>query len=158
MKYAIFPHCFKRIGLACFFVASAFILTASTIYPLTINTSSIGHLGYFDESAYEAGYAFGSFFFRSLIGLNDHFWLFRLCSILLVLGIAFYMLAKEKEEDDYLAMLRWESVRLSILISVVVTLLFIILGSVVTARALLFILFTSYLIMFKVKRSNYITE
>ena len=150
MKIAFLPNYYKKIGIVTFFVAAGLILTMSLCSaPCLVNTSP--HLS---EPAYAVGHFLGS----SLAGQNDHLWPYKLCSLLLVLGVAFFMLSKEKIEDEYMDKIRWESVRLSILLSIGVALLFILIGSVITARTLLFIQFISYLIAFQVKKSNPITE
>ena len=151
MKCAFLPHFFKKIGLACFFVAALVILTASLISTQNLDqTSEANKSEYVNQSAYTFGHSVG----RSFAGYNDNLWFFKLCSAFLVAGIAFYFLAKEKREDEYLVMIRWESIRLSILICIGILLLCILSEFVIRGRTLLFILFISYLITFKIKKLN----
>ena len=155
MKRIFLPNYFKKIGLACFFTAAAVLFIVSMYVSFTLYTpSDAALLGQFDSAAYNVGYALGSFFRSSIDGANDHLWLFRLCSALLVLGITLYMLAKEKIEDEYIDAIRWASIRLSTIISIGVALFYVLIGHVLPARTFLLILFFSYLISLKVRLSK----
>jgi hypothetical protein len=71
-----------------------------------------------------------------------------------MLSMAVYTLAKEKIDDEYMDVMRWESLRLSIIMSIVITIICILLSRKLSAKTILFIQFTAYLITFKVKKSN----
>ncbi|MCL1974375.1 MAG: hypothetical protein FWG54_06130 [Bacteroidetes bacterium] len=157
MKFSILPNSFKKIGIALFFVAIAAILGLS-IYANwdIVRQLDISETQYFDLDAFSAGTAIGTAFGNSFKGYNDQLLSFKLCSFLLLLGIACYMLAKEKVEDELMDALRWESIRLSILICLGITFLYTLIGWIIPGRTLLFVLFFCYLITFQVKKSNII--
>ena len=141
MKFAFLPNYFKKISLWCFFGSLAIFLTVIIINLLEVNEGRPS-----DISAYQLGLIVGASF------RDAHIWLAKICTLLLMLCMAFYMLAKEKIEDDFLDVLRWESIRLSIIICLVLNILCVLSGIVLTAVGLLLVLFISYLITFNVKQ------
>jgi hypothetical protein len=91
--------------------------------------------------------------------MTANHWVLKLGSVLLLLAIACYMLAKEKIDDEYMDAMRWESLRLSVLISIGITLLLILCTSFqMPAKSLLLIQFIAYLIIFKIKKSRSFKE
>ena len=148
MKFAFLPNYFKRVGLWCFFGSFVSLLVLLFIhFPVSFKGFTL------DQSvAYQTGVKIGTTL-RSLI-FDTHWWLPKIFTLLHLFGIAFYMLAKEKKEDDYIDVLRWESIRLSITICLVLNILCILFGHVLSAIAMLFVLFISYLITFHVKQSE----
>ena len=143
MKFAFLPNQFKKIGLWCFFGSVVVLIIASIIYDFTPNLALTP-----ESSSFEAGFALGLY-----VG-SSHMWFTKIFTLLLMLGMGFYMLAKEKLEDDYLDILRWDSVKLSILICIVLSIFSVLIGYELPAYVLLLVLFTSYLITFKVKKTN----
>ena len=140
MKFAFLPNQFKKIGLWCFFGSMVIMFIFFFI-------------DYFGPSApKETGFQIG--FARGVMVYHTYVWFVKIFTLLLMLGMAFYMLAKEKLEDDYLDILRWDSVKLSILICIVLSIFSVLIGYELPAYVLLLVLFTSYLITFKVKKTN----
>ena len=148
MKFAFLPNYFKRVGLWCFFGSFVSLLALLFIhFPESIKGLTLDQSG-----AYQAGQKFGTIISSLIFGA--HWWLPKIFTLLHLFGIAFYMLAKEKKEDDYIDVLRWESIRLSITICLVLNILCILIGHILTAIAMLFVLFISYLITFHIKQSK----
>jgi len=143
MKFAFLPNQFKKIGLWCFFGSVVVLIIASIIYDFTPYLALTP-----ESSSFEVGFA------RGLYLASSHMWFTKIFTLLFMLGMGFYMLAKETLEDDYLDTLRWESVKLSILICLGLSILCVLIGHELSAKVLFFVLFTSYLIAFKVKKTN----
>jgi len=147
MKFAFLPNYFKKVGIICFFAAFAVIIVSSIIISLNaISSLTEMNDGFLDS--YRLGQELG----RELV--QTDYWIIQICGILFLLSIAFYMLAKEKVDDEYMDVIRWESLRLSIIICIGVTILFVILHRDLSAKSILFIQFISYLITFKIKKSQ----
>ena len=154
MKFAFLPHYFKKVGLIGFFAFFAVIIV-STIMAVINSYQEImaAHSGGDFVDSYELGREIGEQF------IMNNYWLPKLCSVLLLLSMACYMLAKEKIDDEYMNTMRWESLRLSIIISIGITILLIICTPFqMTAKILLFIQFITYLIIFKSKKSSSFKE
>ena len=147
MKFAFLPNYFKKIGLICFFAAFAVIII-STIVNMIDVVNSIENF----DGGYMAGYRLGQALGQDIV--ETQYWIPLVSSILLLLSIAFYMLAKEKVDDEYMDAIRWESLRLSVIISIGIAILFASLHWGLPAKSLLFIQFVSYLITFKIKKSQ----
>ncbi len=145
MKFAFLPHYFKKIGLACFFGSLIFVVVTSIIVTLQALKSIPP-----DEmvNSFRMGMELGEEF------VSSNYWVIQIGGILILLSMAFYMLAKEKVDDEYMDVMRWESLRLSVLVSIAVTILCILFHVMLTAKSILFIQFITYLIAFKVKKSN----
>lgn len=144
MTFAFLPNYFKKIGIACFFLSIAAIIIAAIV----VTTGALytygqegGHL-----SSYMLGYKIGQSF------AQENSWIIQSCSILLMLSMVFYMLAKEKIDDEYMDAIRWESLRLSVILSIIATIMCILLSWKLQAKTILFLQFTTYLITFKVKK------
>ena len=155
MKFAFLPNYFKKIGLIGFFVPIGII---AAFFLFTIICSIFALHGILYDVAYQVGYLIG-YTIGSLEVCQKCGWGFvvvmiiRWCQVFYILAIACYMLAKEKIEDEYIDAIRWESLRLSIIISVGLTVLCILFNINITAKLLLFIQFLTYLIIFKIKKS-----
>ena len=149
MKFAFLPNYFKKIGLTCFFAAFAVIIISS-IVTVVDAMSTIANM----DGGFMAGYHLGQTLGSDMVKSN--YWITQVSSILLLLSIAFYMLAKEKVDDEYMDAIRWESLRLSIIICIGVAILFVIFHWRLPAKSILFIQFISYLITFKIKKSKII--
>ena len=147
MKFAFLPNYFKKIGLTCFFAAFAVIIVSTVV--VTVGAlSTINNI----DGGFMAGYHLGQTLGQDLVQTN--YWITQISSVLLLLSIAFYMLAKEKVDDEYMDAIRWEALRLSLIISIGVAILFVLTHWRLPAKSLLFIQFISYLITFKVKKSK----
>jgi hypothetical protein len=143
MNFAFLPNYFKKIGIWCFFGSFA-------IFPLLTFTNLL-------QIDQESTLGLSAFKYGELIGtmaVDTHFWYGRLCVMLFLLGMAFHILAKEKIEDDYLDVLRWESVRLSIILCIGINILCVLFNYDFPAKTQLIILFISYLIAFSVKKNE----
>jgi hypothetical protein len=148
MKFAFLPNYFKKIGIFGFFAVIAIIIISVTITMINAMSLISGMEGESFSESYRLGQELG----RSFVTANH--WLSQLSSILLLLSIACYMLAKEKVDDEYMDVIRWESLRLSIIICIGVAILFVVLNWNMPAKSILFIQFVSYLITFKIKKSQ----
>jgi len=142
MKLVFLPNYFKRIGLWSFFCSLMFfpILTITNLVKIN-NENTI------DLNSFQFGEMIGS------MVVDTHFWYGKLCVLLLLIGFAFYILAKDKIEDDYLDVLRWESVRLSILICIGLNFFGVLINHDLPAKTQLIVLFISYLITFFIKKN-----
>ncbi len=148
MKFAFLPHYFKKVGIAGLFVFIAIIVATSiiaTIQALQHGTPPLG--GGFTE-----GYQYGTEWGKATMLKN--WWIVRLCSTLMLLSIACHMLAKEKIEDEYMDVIRWESLRLSLVISIGLTIAGILFSITMQAKLLLIIQYIIYLVIFKIKKSR----
>ena len=145
MTFAFLPNYFKKIGIVCFFVSIAITITAATIATIEALSVFEQHDNYM---TFKLGYQMGQEF------IYENMWIGQLSSVLLMLSMATYMLAKEKVDDEYMDAMRWESLRLSIIISIVIAVTCIILDWRILAKTILFIQFTAYLITFKIKKSQ----
>ena len=150
MKFAFLPNYFKKIGIIGFFAFFA-VIVVGTIIALIDSYHEImlsrPHSSFIDS--FELGREIGERF------VMTNYWIPKLGGVLLLLSIACYMLAKEKIDDEYIDAMRWDSLRLSIIISIGLTILFIVFTPwQITAKALLLIQFIAYLIIFKIKKSS----
>ncbi|MDR0296176.1 MAG: hypothetical protein LBH91_08420 [Prevotellaceae bacterium] len=150
MKFAFLPNYFKKIGIIGFFAFFAVIIV-STIMALIDSYQEImlsrPHGSFVD--GLELGREIGERF------VMTNYWIPKLGGVLLLLSIACYMLAKEKIDDEYIDAMRWDSLRLSIIICIGITILFIVFTPwQIAAKTLLFIQFVAYLIIFKIKKSR----
>ena len=154
MKFAFLPHYCKKISLIGFFAFFAVIIVSTIIAVINSYQEIMAiHYGGGFVDGYELGHEIGERFI-----MNNH-WLPKLGGILLLLSMACYMLAKEKIDDEYMDTMRWESLRLSIIISIGITILLIACTSIqMPAKILLFIQFITYLIIFKTKKSSSFKE
>lgn len=148
MKFAFLPNYFKKIGLVCFFaslavaIVSTIVIIASSFHQLEASEISS------QSEAFGLGYKMGTDFAMT------HMWIPKLKGILLILSMAFYMLAKEKVDDEYMDAVRWQSLRLALIVALVASILAILVDINVRAHVILAILFIVYLITFKIKKSR----
>lgn len=150
MKFAFLPHYFKKIGLTGFFTFFAVIIVSSIVAVINSYQEFMANPYPIDDfsSGYALGYEMGTRFMMA------NYWITKLGGVLLLLSIVCYMLAKEKIDDEYMDAMRWESLRLSIIISTGITVLLIVFTSLqMSAKTLLLIQFIAYLIVFKIKKS-----
>ena len=150
MKSAFLPNYFKRIGILCFFIAVAGILTMSALHFKDMYAAHSAEI----EASQDLSLAFQLGKTEGQKMAEENALITRACSILLLLGIAFYMMAKEKIDDEYMDVIRWESFRLALLLSIAFTLVCVALGITPLAKILLFVQFFGYLIVFKIKKSQ----
>lgn len=146
MTFAFLPNYFKKIGIACFITAIGIIIIAAVMTAL--ETESLYKSGEGYSNSYLLGYKIGFEF------TQKNKWVIQTGSILLMLSITFYMLAKEKVDDEYLDAIRWESLRLSIIVSIIIIIIFTVLSWKLYAKPILLIQFITYLITFKIKKSG----
>jgi hypothetical protein len=157
MKFAFLPNYFKKIGLIGFFAAFAVIIISSIVSIISSYQEILANYPDFADGSfadsYELGHTLGVEFMKA------NYWIAKLSSILLLLSIACYMLAKEKIDDEYIDAMRWDALRLSVIISIGITILFIVFTTYqMPARILLLIQFIAYLIIFKMKKSKKFKE
>ncbi len=150
MKFAFLPNYFKKIGIIGFCASFLVSIVAGTFAVLkalpSIETDAAYHQGSF-TSSFEMGQAIGQTF------LTGNYWIIQVCSVLLLLSIAFYMLAKEKVDDEYMDVIRWESLRLSLIVSIGIAILAALIHWNITAKNILLLQFIVYLITFKIKKT-----
>ncbi len=146
MKFAFLPNYFKKIGVCCFFAMLAFVTIVSivTVYQSLDSLPRNGDI----ITSFNRGMEMG----ENLLETN--YWIAQLSGILLLLSVAFYMLAKEKVDDEYMDAMRWESLRLALIISIGITMLSILVSVDLRAKNILLILFVVYLIVFQIKKSK----
>ncbi len=105
MNIQILPNWSKKIGLIVFFISSV------------ISGGDDFIDGYM--TSYTKTFHQGSNIFKSYFGANTiHFF-----SILSIVALLIYMLAKEKIEDDYINKLRLESYQLASMVILIITIL-----------------------------------
>ncbi len=146
MKFAFLPNYFKKIGLVCFFAALGTLLSAG-VFAVIQADISIHNIPSYSE-AYQLGFETGKKLAYS------HYWIGQIGNILLLLSMAFYMLAKEKVDDEYMDAIRWESLRLAVIVSIGVAILFIIPHWRLHSEDILLTQFLTYLITFKIKKNK----
>lgn len=144
MTFAFLPNYFKKIGIICFLTAIAVTIIATAV----TGTGVLSAYSHEDDISFISAYEMAQEFSQK------NTWVTQLSSILLMLSMAIYMLAKEKIDDEYMDIMRWESLRLSIIISIVITVVCILFSWKLLAKTALFIQFTTYLVTFKVKKSS----
>lgn len=145
MTFAFLPNYFKKIGIICFLTSIAIMVTATVVTSAEILSAYDQENDYISfSSTYEMAQEFS----------QNNIWITRISSILLMLSMAVYMLAKEKIDDEYMDVMRWESLRLSIIICIIIAIACILLSWQLLAKTILLIQFTAYLITFKVKKSS----
>jgi hypothetical protein len=155
MKFAFLPHYFKKIGLIGFFACFAVIVVSTVIAFIGSYQEIIA--AHNNDANFSVGYELGHEIGEKFV--MNNYWITKLGSVLLLLSIACYMLAKEKIDDEYIDAMRWESLRLSIIISIGITILLIVCTTFqMSAKILLFIQFITYLIIFKTKKSTSFKE
>jgi hypothetical protein len=147
MKFAFLPHYFKKIGVVCFFAMLAFVMTVSVAVALRAPETTTG-LG----DSFLEGYRMGRELSRDVAGAN--YWMIQTSHALLLLSIAFYMLAKEKVDDEYMDAIRWESLRLAVLLCIGLTLAAVLMRVELSAKNALLLLFLTYLVTFRIKKSR----
>lgn len=148
MKFAFLPYYFKKIGIIGIFAFIAIIITTSIV---TTIQAYAGH-GIPADGTFTDGFRLGFELGASMMLRN--YWITQLCGILILVSIACYMLAKEKIDDEYMDAMRWESLRLALIISIGITIVCILLNVDLAAKPLLLLQFLSYLIVFKIKKSR----
>lgn len=157
MKFAFLPNYFKKVSLIGFFAFFAVMIITSIVIFINSYQEILNDYSDFADSsladAYELGRALGIKFMMA------NYWIAKLGGILLLLSAACYMLAKEKIDDEYMDAMRWDALRLSVIISIGITVLFIVFTTYqMPARILLLIQFIAYLIIFKMKKSKKFKE
>lgn len=146
MTFAFLPNYFKKIGLVCFALSIA-VIVGATVYAMVYYAAEAGG-ELTGDASFEENYRFGRAFAAS------NYWVVQVSSIPLLLSMAFYMLAKEKVDDEYMDAIRWESLRLAVIVGILTAVVFVIVGWQMPAKAILFIQFITYLITFKIKKRS----
>jgi ABC-type nickel/cobalt efflux system permease component RcnA len=150
MKFAFLPHYFKKIGVTCFFSMLVFIMAVSII---TV-CRSLDSLP--DDGSFLVSFRTGMELGEELMTANH--WIKQVSSILLLLSMAFYMLAKEKVDDEYMDAMRWESLRMALIISTGITILSVPAEIDLKAKSILLVLFIGYLVIFQIKKKQFDKE
>lgn len=124
MSYQILPNWFKKIGFTLFFVFS--ILDGGEHFTNRL-LGQVSHTGIFSLLKAFAG---GNKFFDSLI----------------IIGLLLYMFSKEKIEDDYIKILRYESYQIATMLYILIALILFILSVQITFYPANFI--TGYILLY----------
>ena len=128
MSYQILPNWFKKIGFTLFFVFS--ILDGGEHFTNGLN----GLLGQVSDTS-------GIFsLLKAFAGGNKAF------DSIIIIGLLLYMFSKEKVEDDYIKILRYESYQIATMLYILIALILFIFSIQITFYPASFI--TGYILLY----------